>query len=98
MLIEAGGPGRALSVILSVTLPLEAVPVMVFATVGSVYVTLTCPFEPVVAGLGTVVPLEPSGKALEACGTALAAAALAFTTGGKGIAAPTVPDCVRPAT
>src|SRR6266446_3073502 len=98
MLIEAGGPGRALSVILSVMLPLEAVTVMVFATVGSVYVTLTCPFEPVVAGLGTIVPLEPSVKAIEAFGTAFPTASLAFTTRGKGKVVPTVPDCFPPDT
>src|SRR5438132_714080 len=96
--MEAGGPGTAISVILSVTLPFDAVTVMVFATVGSVYVTLTCPFEPVVAGLGENVPPRPSLNMMETFGIALPTASLAFTTRGAGKVVPTVPDCFPPDT
>src|SRR5258706_10572192 len=98
MLIEAGGPGTAISVILSVTLPFEAVTVMVLATVGSVYVMLTCPFEPVIPGFGENVPPKPSVNVIVAFGTTLPTASLALTTSGAGRVVPTVPVCFPPDT
>src|SRR5258706_11202220 len=84
MLIEAGGPGTAISVILSVTLPFEAVTVMVLATVGRLYLMLTCPFEPVIPGFGENVPPKPSVNVIVAFGTTLPTASLALTTSGAG--------------
>src|SRR2546427_265998 len=59
MLMLVAGPATACSVTLTLTLPLDPVTVTDFATVGSVYVVLACPFEPVIAGLGEAVPLLP---------------------------------------
>ena len=97
--MAVSGPGTACSVTLTLTLPLDPVTVTDFATVGSVYVVLACPFEPVIAGLGENVPPKPASlNAMEAPTTTFPNESLAFTTMGNGNLVPTVPVCFPPET
>src|SRR5258707_4480429 len=98
MVMIAGLAGTDCSEILTVTLPQLAVTTMDLATVGSVSDTLTCPFDPVVAGFGENVPPSPSLKLIDAPGTTFPTASLAFTTMGLGKVVPTTPTCFPPDT
>src|SRR5258708_31795788 len=99
MVNEVAGPGVDVSVMLTVAGLSVAVTVKIFAEVGSVTVTLACPFEPVIAGFGEKLPFKvPMAKVMGAPTTITPAEFLAFTVIGKGRTLPTPPTGFPPQT